>query len=209
MNDRGERGQRGQRDARVDAYIANAAAFAQPILIHIREQMHHHCPEVAETIKWGMPHFDYKGIFAGMAAFKAHCALGFWKGKLLAIDANADAAMGQFGRITAIEDLPGERDMARLIKAAMVLNDDGIKSPMRANTKAAKPPVAVPADVDTALRKNQVARGTFDAFSDSNKREYLEWITEAKTEATRDKRLAQAIAWMAEGKVRNWKYLRK
>lgn len=199
----------GKKDPRIDAYIEKSAAFAQPILKQVREQMHRHCPEVEETIKWGFPHFDYQGIFAGMAAFKAHCALGFWKGALLTIDKKSEAAMGQFGRITSVKNLPGEREMARLSKAAMVLNDEGIKSPARAKPKAEKQALIVPDHLKTALKKNKPALATFEGFSYSNKKDYVEWITEAKTEITRDKRLAEALEWMAEGKVRNWKYLRK
>ena len=199
----------GKKDPRVDAYIATSADFAQPILKHMREQMHRHCPEVEETIKWGFPHFDYQGILAGMAAFKAHCALGFWKGALLTIDKNSAAAMGQFGRITSVKDLPGERELARLIKAAMVLNEEGIKSPARAKPKTEKQELLVPDYLKSALKKNEPALATFEGFSYSNQKEYVEWITEAKTEITRGKRLAQALEWMAEGKVRNWKYLRK
>ena len=199
----------GKKDPRIDAYIAKCAAFAQPILKHAREQMHRHCPEVEETIKWGFPHFDYHGILAGMAAFKAHCALGFWKGALLTIDKKSEAAMGQFGRITSVKDLPGEREMARLIKAAMVLNEEGITSPTRAKPKTEKQALLVPDYLKSALKKNKPALATFEGFSYTNKKDYVEWITEAKTEITRDKRLAQALEWMAEGKVRNWKYLRK
>ena len=196
----------GTKDPRVDAYIAKSAPFAKPILTHLRKLVHANCPEVIETIKWSMPHFDYKGgIFCGMAAFKAHCTFGFWLGDLLKIETKLDKAMGQFGCIKALADLPGEKEMAKIIKAAMKLHDDGVKPPARAKTE--KKPLVVPDYFLAAVKKNRRAQVTFEGFVYSKKKEYVEWITEAKTEATRDKRMAQALEWMAEGKVRHWKYL--
>lgn len=198
----------GIRDARVDAYIAKSADFAQPILRQVREQMHRHCPDVEETIKWGFPHFEYKGILAGMAAFKAHCALHFWNGTQIGLGERQAESMGQFGRMTTVKDLPTPREMAKLIKAAMALKDAGVKSPARAKPKTEKKELVVPDYFAAQLKKNKKALATFEAFSYTNKKDYLEWITEAKTELTRDKRIAQALEWMAEGKARNWKYLR-
>jgi uncharacterized protein YdeI (YjbR/CyaY-like superfamily) len=196
----------GTEDPRVDAYIAKAADFAKPILTHVRKLVHANCPEVTETIKWSMPSFEYKGgIFCGIAAFKQHCAFGFWLGDLLKIDAKAGKAMGQFGRITSLADLPGDKTIASILKAAMKLHDAGAKPPARAKP-AEKKELVVPDYFLAALKKNKKALATFDGFSYYNKKEYVEWTTEAKTDATRDKRLAQAIEWMAEGKVRNWKY---
>jgi uncharacterized protein YdeI (YjbR/CyaY-like superfamily) len=196
------------RDPRVDAYIKKAAPFAQPILMHIREVVHAACPETQETLKWGTPHFDYKGqMMCGMAAFKRHCVFGFWKGQLLAeqglLSASTESMAG-YSRIEKLEALPPDRTLHKLIKAAMGLNDKGIPAP-RAK-KAPKPPPKPPADLVAALKGNKKAQAAFTAFSASHKREYIEWITEAKTEATRQKRLAQAIEWIAEGKGRNWKY---
>ena len=196
----------GSKDPRVDAYIAKSAEFARPILTHLRKQVHQHCPDASETIKWGMPHFDYHGgIFCNMAAFKQHCAFGFWLGDLLKVDTGLGKAMGDFGRITSLEDLPGDKELAKIIKAAMKLHDAGAKIPAREKT-AEKKVLVVPPDFMAAVKKNKKAFATFDAFSYSKKKEYVEWFTEARTEATRDKRLAEAIEWMAEGKSRHWKY---
>lgn len=195
------------KDLRVDAYIAKSGAFAKPILTHIRKQLHANCPDATETIKWSMPFFEYKSrIFSNMAAFKAHCAFGFWNGALLKIDSTLDKAMGQFGRITAIADLPSDKEFARIVKAAMKLHDEGAKSPSRSKP-AEKKELVVPAYFLAAVKQNQKAFATFASFSTSKKKEYVEWITEAKTDVTRAKRLGQAVEWMSEGKVRNWKYL--
>ena len=195
------------KDLRVDAYIARSGAFAKPILTHIRKQLHANCPDATETIKWSMPFFEYKSrIFSNMAAFKAHCAFGFWNGALLKIDSTLDKAMGQFGRITAIADLPSDKQIAAIIKAAMKLHDEGAKLPSR-NMPGEKKELVVPAYFLAAVKQNKQALATFASFSTSKKKEYVEWITEAKTDVTRAKRLGQAVEWMSEGKVRNWKYL--
>lgn len=195
------------RDPRIDTYIEQAAEFAQPVLRHIRRMVHQHCPEADETIKWGMPHFEYKGsIFCHFAAFKHHCALGFWLGALLEIDTRLQKAMGQFGRITKIDDLPNEKEFAQLLIAAMNLHDSGAKLPARSKNKTENKELDIPPEFLAALKKNTAAQTRFETFSYSNKKEYVAWYTEAKTETTRAKRLAQAIEWMAEGKRRNWKY---
>lgn len=197
----------GTQDPRLDVYIAKSAPFAKPILTHLRKLVHANCPEVTESIKWGMPHFEYKArIFCGMAAFKAHCTFGFWLGGVLKIDARLDKAMGQFGRITSLADLPGDKDIAKTIKSAMALQDAGVKSPSRTKP-VEKKELVIPDYFLAVVKKNKKAHATFEGFSASKKKEYVEWITEAKTDATRDKRLTQAVEWMAEGKVRNWKYL--
>lgn len=194
-------------DPRIDAYIDTSAAFAQPILRHIRSMVHQHCPEATETIKWSMPHFEYKGsIFCHFAAFKQHCAIGFWLGALLEIDSTLKKAMGDFGRITSLEDLPSDKEFANLLKTAMTLHDSGAKLPARAKPNTDKKELEIPAEFLSAVKKNKAAYATFDAFSYSNQKEYVAWYCEAKTDATREKRLAQAIEWMAEGKRRNWKY---
>jgi uncharacterized protein YdeI (YjbR/CyaY-like superfamily) len=194
-------------DPRIDTYIDNAAEFAQPILRHIRSMVHQHCPDASETIKWSMPHFEYKGsLFCHFAAFKQHCALGFWLGELLEIDRKLHKAMGDFGRITSLEDLPNDKEFASLLTAAMKLHDSGAKLPARAKTKTDQKELEIPTEFLSAVKKNKAAFATFDAFSYSNKKEYVSWYSEAKTDATREKRLAQAIDWMAEGKRRNWKY---
>lgn len=196
----------GTQDKRVDAYIAKSQPFAQPILKHLRSLVHAHCPDVTETIKWSMPHFDYKGgIFANMAAFKQHCAFGFWLGDLLKVETKNEKAMGDFGRITSLDGLPTDKEIARLIKAAMKLHDSGAKIEARAKPKEAKP-LDIPAPFMAALKKNKKAFATFEAFSPSRKKEYVQWYVEAKAEETKARRLAQAIEWMSEGKPRNWKY---
>lgn len=201
----------GKKDPRVDSYIAKSADFAKPILNHLRKLVHAGCPEVEETLKWGAPHFMYKGILCGMASFKNHCAFGFWNKALrLSIknDRNPEEAMGQFGRITGISDLPNEKIFIGYVKEAMKLNDAGVKVPAKSKPKERKE-LIIPAYFMSALKKNKKALATFENFSYSNKKEYVEWITEAKSEETRKKRLETAIEWMSEGRVRNWKYLRK
>jgi hypothetical protein len=200
-----------QKNPAVDAYIVNAAAFAQPILRRLRKCVHQACPEVEEKIKWGMPFFDHHGMMCSMAAFKQHCAFSFWKHKLLAAEGLVPAdgsAMGQFGRIAKVSELPDDAALLRLIRRAVELNDGGIKAAPRPRSPK-KPPPQLSAEFVAALRRNKAARETFDNFSSTNQRDYAEWIAEAKTEATRARRLATALEWLAEGKARHWKYQRK
>jgi uncharacterized protein YdeI (YjbR/CyaY-like superfamily) len=193
-------------DKRIDAYIEKSAEFAQPVMVHLRELIHKACPEVTETLKWSMPSFDYKGLLCGFAAFKQHCTFGFWKQSLMETDAfpKNKTAMGSFGRITSLKDLPSDKVMLGLIRQAMELNEKGIKVPKKPTE--AKKELVVPEILTKALSKNKAAKTTFESFPYSCKKEYVEWITEAKTEPTRDKRLATTIEWLAEGKRRNWKY---
>lgn len=195
-------------DPRVDAYIARSAAFAQPLLAYLRDTVHASCPDVEETLKWGMPSFTYKGkILCGMAAFKEHVSLGFWQGRqIVAAQDRSDDAMGQFGRITKRAELPGKREMAGYVKQAMALIDSGATRPAK-KAAAPKPEAAVPDDLAAALRRNAKARATFEAFAPSYRRDYIEWITEAKREDTRQRRVEQTVEWLAEGKPRNWKYM--
>lgn len=197
-------------DPRVDAYIERAATFAQEILRHWRATVHAHCPEVIETIKWGFPNFTYRDrILTGMAAFKAHCSIGFWHGAAAVGAAHAkDGAMGDLGRVASLQDLPAPAEQQAILQRAMRLIEDGVKA-RPAKAAAPRPPLATPDDLGAALQANAAARATFEAFPPSQQREYIEWIVEAKQTATREKRLAQAIAWMAEGKRRNWKYERR
>lgn len=197
----------GTKDPRVDAYIEKSQDFARPILKHLRAIVHAACPEVVETVKWGMPSFEYHGILCGMAAFKTHCSFGYWKHDLVVAGASAKhrEAMGSFGRLTQISDLPPKAVLVRYTKKAMKLNEDGVKV-VRAKTVPKKPVPMHPA-FKAALARNLKARKTFDGFSPSHQREYLEWIADAKAESTRERRLAQAIEWLAEGKPRNWKYM--
>jgi uncharacterized protein YdeI (YjbR/CyaY-like superfamily) len=170
--------------------------------------VHEACPEVKEDMKWSMPHFTYKGMFCGMASFKEHVTFGFWKGALV-VDGNGRnaEAMGQFGRITKVSDLPPKKVLMEYIKAAKKLNDDGVKSPTRSKPKPKKE-LPVPQDLSAALKRNKKAMATFDGFTPSHRREYVEWITQAKGEDTRKRRLDTAIEWMSEGKPRNWKYMK-
>ena len=199
-----------KKDPRVDACIAKSAAFAQPILKHIRKLVHFGCPEVEETIKWQFPSFMYKGMLCGMAAFKNHCTFGFWKHELIfgkeKLAANGEErGMGQFGRITSLSDLPKDVVLLGYIKEAVRLNDEGIKAPSRAKPK--KKALIVPDYFMKELKKNTKALAVFEGFSYSHKKEYVEWLTEAKTDETRNRRLATTLEWLAQGKSRNWKYM--
>ena len=194
-------------DPRVDAYIAKAAPFARPVLTHLRKVVHAAVPGVEETFKWGMPHFMHGGILCGFAAFKAHCAFHVRGAEPLLGEAARDDAMGQFGRIIAVSDLPPRATLTQLLRAAAERIEAKAKAP-RAARKAPRPEAKVPPDLAAALKRSARARTTFEGFSPSRRREYVEWIVEAKSGETRARRLAQAIAWMAEGKARNWKYER-
>jgi uncharacterized protein YdeI (YjbR/CyaY-like superfamily) len=192
-------------DPRIDAYIdTKIADFARPILTHLRAVVHEACPEGEETLKWSHPSFMYKGkILAGFAAFKAHATFGYWSGnQVLKTDAEA-TAMGQFGRLTSLADLPDRKTLISLTHKAMKLIDDGVK-PER--TKSVKAPFTVPQDLQAAIDASAVAKTTWANFPPSCQREYVEWVTEAKREETRTKRLNQTIEWLTEGKRRNWKY---
>ncbi|GAA4091664.1 YdeI/OmpD-associated family protein [Mucilaginibacter panaciglaebae] len=204
-----------QYDPRIDEYIGKKAAFAQPILKHLRQLMHSVSPQITETIKWGHPFFEYKGILANMAAFKEHCVFGFWGSTALndpnGVLKHADErdAAGNFGRITKVSDLPDDAILKDFILQAIKIKDAGPeqKSEKKAVVpKAPKAPIEVPDYFAAALETKPKALATFQNFSPSNKREYLEWIVEAKTEATRQKRIETALEWMSEGKSRNWKY---
>ena len=193
----------GKKDLRVDEFIAAAQPFARPILEQIRKAVHAGCPDVEEDIKWRQAAFMYKGILCGMASHKAHVTFGFWD-QMVGDNSKADKAGGQLGRLESVDDLPPEKKLIAMVKDAVAKRDAGIK-PTRAKT-APKAPIEMPAVFAAVLKKNKKAQSTFDAFSPSHRREYLEWITEAKQEATRDRRIAQAVEWLAEGKSRNWKY---
>lgn len=194
-------------DKRVDAYITKAPEFAQPILNFIRETVHEAVPEAEETMKWSMPSFEYKGILCGMAAFKAHCALVLWKSKHILPDGQKSAgAMGAFGRLTSVKDLPSKKVLIGYFKKAKELNEAGIGSPVAVRAKKEKKDLVIPPYFLTALKKDKKAKATFDGFSDSKRRDYVEWVTEAKTEETRKKRLTTSMEWLAEGKSRMWKY---
>lgn len=190
-------------DPRIDAYIAKAAPFAQPILTHLRALVHATLPGLEETMKWGMPHFVYNGKnLAGMSAFKAHAAF------MIHGDGRQGDAMGQFGKITALADLPGDNALKdKLVAARERIDSEGTalkKQPAAA--RVAKPELSVPAEFQAALDANPAAKAVLEGFAPSHRREYLEWIVEAKRDETRAKRIGQAVEWLAEGKKRNWKY---
>jgi hypothetical protein len=191
-----------QKDPRVDAYIAQAPAFAKPILTRFRKAVHEGCPEVTETLKWSVPHFDYKGVLGGMAAFKAHCRVGFWKQALLTSAPKARRS-GPMKIVATLADLPDERTLVKMAREAAALNEAGVK--VKRATKA-RPALDAPLVMLAAIKKNKQALSAWQAFSPSARRDYVEWITEAKSDATRDRRLETAIEWIAEGKRRNWKY---
>lgn len=197
----------GSKDPRVDAYIEKAAPFARPILARLREMVHASCPDVEETLKWRMPSFEYKGMLCGMGAFKEHAIFGFWKHELI-VGENGKwkEAMGSFGCIKSLDDLPPRTEFARYMKKAVQLNDDGVKVEHKKTTP--KKPLAMHPEFKTALSRNKKAMKTLEGFPPSAQREYLEWIADAKADETRARRIEQAVAWLAEGKRRNWKYER-
>jgi uncharacterized protein YdeI (YjbR/CyaY-like superfamily) len=191
------------KNPRIDAYIAKAPEFAKPILIHLRELAHEACPGVEETLKWRMPHFSHKGILFGMAAFKQHCAVHFWKGKLI-IEGKSQEGFGNLGKVTTLSELPNRKILLRYIKKAWELNESGLKKPA---VKTTKKKLVVPAYFRAALSRNKKAQTTFDNFSYSHRKEYVTWIVDAKREETREKRIKTALQWLAQGKSQNWKYM--
>lgn len=197
-----------KRDPRVDEYIAKAEPFARPILKKIRSRFHKGCPDLEETIKWGAPSFDYKGMLGGMASFKKHVSYGFWKARLMDDpDGILKAAPGQSNfslKASSRDDLFSDKVMVAYVKEARRLNDEGIKAPTRKRKQAKV--LAVPDDFQEALKGNKKAKATFDSFTYAKRRDYVEWVSSAKREATREKRLATSIEWLAEGKSRHWKY---
>src|SRR5262245_8032686 len=200
------------KDPRVDQYIDRAAPFARPILKRLRKVIHAACPEVEETLKWGFPHFMHHGILCSMAAFKAHCAFGFWQEKLLAAKHPAfrdpsREAMGQFGRLESLDDLPADRTLVGYVRAAAEFNASGVRRPAARRRGPARP-IVVPPDFREALRRNPRAAATFEGFSPTQRREDVDWVGEAKRDATRRPRLDTSIRWLAEGKTHNWKYAR-
>jgi len=194
------------RDDRVDAYIARQAQFARPILTALRATVERHCPDAQEAIKWSSPAWIYDGqLLCSMAAFKAHATFGFWRGvEVMGEVGRAKEAMGQFGRMTSVDDLPDDAIFGELIARAVALIGSGTSTPRV--LKHPKPELVVPAALQVALDGNAAAAATFAGFSPSNRREYVEWVADAKRSETRDRRIAQTIEWLADGKRRNWKY---
>lgn len=201
------------KDPRIDAYIAKSQDFAKPVLNYFRGLVHKACPDAQETIKWGFPNFDYKGLYCAMASFKQHCAIVFYKATLmkdskLTANAKSESAMGHLGRITSLRDLPSEKKLISYLKEAAKLNDAGIKIPKK-KPSAEKKVLVIPNFFSKELKKNKKAFEAFNNFSYSHKKEYLEYITEAKREETRNKRIASTIKFLASGKALNWKYMKK
>jgi hypothetical protein len=191
-----------KRDPRIDAYIAKSPDFARPILEHFRELVHEAVPDVDETIKWSTPHFDYKGVLAGMAAFKQHCNLILWKASMV-IGGKGNREGGPLRNIRELSDLPPDKTITKWLTEAAKLNEQGVRTP---RTTRPKKPVAIPAELTSALAKNKKAKAVFDDFPPSHKREYADWIAGAKGADTRQRRVANAVEWITKGKGRNWKY---
>lgn len=197
-----------QRDPRVDAYIAQSAPFAQPILERLRVIVHEAVPGIEETLKWGAPSYVHAGgIVCMMAAFKQHVSFGFWKHSLVMGEGVARDGMGSFGKLRTVRDLPPKRELMVLLRKAATLNEQGVKSAGPRKQVAPKPPPVVPPALAAALQRDKAAAAAFKAFAPGQQRDYCEWIAEAKREDTRQRRLDQAIEWIAEGKPRNWKYM--
>ena len=193
------------REPRIDAYIANAQPFARPILEKVRERVHVVVPGVEEAMKWSAPGFTLEGkILLMMAAFKAHAALNFWRGQEIGDASPKAGAMGQFGRLTSLSDLPPDKDLDSLIREAAALAKT---APVPRKTKhAPKPRPEIHPEFEEALGKAPKAKAAFEGFPPGCRREYLEWVSDAKRDETRQKRIATAIEWLSEGKRRNWKY---
>lgn len=187
----------------MDAYIEKSEDFAKPILRKMRKLFHQGCPSIEETMKWGVPHFEKKGIVGGMAAFQKHVSLGFWKGDLMR---DPEGILGGKGKTMcavkfgSVADLPKDKVLLEYVREAVDLNEKGVKKP------ASRRRLVTPKDLSAALKRNKKARETYEGFSLAKRREYVDWITGASREETRKKRLAQAVEWMAEGKTMNWKY---
>lgn len=202
-----------KKNPEVDAYLAESAAFARPMLKKIRSLYHKACPEIQETIKWGFPHFEYQGVVGSMAAFKAHVSFGFWKGQLMKDPHQLFTRVGETSmnarKVKSLSELPSDEVLIKYIREAVELNEQNVKVPKtKTRAKPVTREVEVPAYFWSALKKNPAALATFEKFSPSHRREYVTWISEAKQEATRQRRLSTAIEWLAEGKVKDWKYLK-
>ena len=188
-------------DARIDAFIAKAQPFAQPILTHLRDVLHHACGGLEESIKWGRPAFLNEGrILAVFGAFKAHASLTLWK--MGEATGREEEGMGQFGKLTSLADLPGDEELIRIIQATASARAKAMPQPK----KAPRPDLPVPDELASALAASPKAQAVWDGFAPSHRREYSEWVSEAKRAETRAARVAQSVEWIAEGKQRNWKY---
>jgi uncharacterized protein YdeI (YjbR/CyaY-like superfamily) len=199
----------GTKNPKIDAYVAKSAEFAKPILMHVRKLVHIACPEVEEELKWGHPFFLYKGPLCMVPAFKRHCKFGFWGWKLVQAkirETDQHANLDSLDKITSLSDLPPDNILTGYVRAAVSLKDAGVKKPAKPKVKIE---LVVPDCLAAALKNNKHARENFANFSYSHKKEYIEWINQAKQEATRDRRLAAAVKMIAEAKSRNWKYQRR
>ena len=193
------------RDPRIDAYIGKAEPFARPILEKARERVHAVLPGVEEAMKWSMPAYLVGGkLILITAAFKAHAALNFWRGQELESRHSSVGAMGQFGRIKSVDELPADAELDRLIREAAELAKSA-PAPRKAK-HAPKAPAQMHPEFAAELAKSPKARAALEGFPPSAQRDYFEWIAEAKQAATRQKRIATAVEWLAEGKRRHWKY---
>jgi len=191
------------KNPKIDEYIASSAEFAQPILVKLRALVHQVHPGIEETIKWGMPNFGYKGLLFNMAAFKSHCSFVFWKEQLIKGLDSGSEGLGSFGKITSLTDLPSDTILLMLMKEAVELNKQGIKVPKVVKQKKE---LTIPGYLLDILNDNEKAEEVFNNFSYSNKKDYVDWIVEAKREVTREKRIVQMLEWLEEGKTRHWKY---
>ncbi len=206
-----------KKDKRIDEYIEKAQPFAKSILKHLRKLVHQGCPEITETVKWGMPSFDYKGPFCSMASFKQHAVFGFWKYKLIKdpknhlgdIKADGGASMGNMGRITSLKNLPSATVILSFIKQAIKLNDEDVKIEKVVKNPATEKNTTAPVDLMTAIKKNKKALAVWTDWTPGKKKEYVQWITEAKSDETRTSRIKTAVEWISERKIRNWKYITK
>lgn len=207
-----------KKDKRIDAYIARSADFAKPVLEHIRKLVHQASPDMEETIKWGMPHFDHEGkSVVSMAAFKQHAVFGFWKAELIkdpknymqARKAQGGDAMGHGGKLTSVKDLPPDKVFIDFVKQAIRLNQEGVKLPPREKKSVDPKNTTAPDDFAKALKKNKKAWQVWEEWTPGKKKEYVDWIKEAKTDITRNKRIETSVEWISEGKIRNWKYVNK
>ena len=202
-------------DPRVDTYIKNSAAFAQPILSHLRKLVHKACPQAEEAIKWSCPHFVYHGsMLCSMAAFKEHCTFGFWKASLLKdpkgiLQVKDRHAMGNMDRITSVKDLPADKIMLDFIQQAAILNEAGVRLPPKKKSVVSEKDLEIPEQLASAFLKNKKAAATFQTLPPSHRKEYIQWINEAKTDPTREKRIRTTVELAAEGKGRYWKYDKK
>lgn len=201
-----------QIDSRVDAYIEKAAGFAQPVLAHLRKLMHQACPRATESVKWGMPFFVQHGVILGhMAAFKNHCAFGFWGPEMKKVLAknglDSSSSMSSLGRITGLQDLPADKLLLSCMRHAAELVESGErKKSIERPSRSRKGKVQVPPELTAALKKNKAAAKAFQEFSPSCQREYADWVAEAKRSETKQTRLKQALTWISQGKSRHWKY---